>query len=98
MKDHIIIIALNSLFSAIFLCWLFDYLTSLLTKRAANWRQKTPLAIAQGFTSVLLDDFNKKTQGPHPNVEAVLLKFGAQPWVPPVRPDPTATLLPRRKD
>lgn len=54
--------------------------------------EETPLAIAQGFTSVLLDDFNKKTQGPHPNVEAVLLKFGAQPWVPPVRPDPTASI------
>ena len=50
------------------------------------------LAIAQGLTSVLLDDFNKKTQGPHPNVEAVLLKSGAKPWVPPVRPDPTATI------
>jgi ankyrin repeat protein len=49
---------------------------------------ETALAIAQGFTSVLLDDFNKKTQGPHPAVEAVLLKAGAKPWVPPVRPDP----------
>jgi ankyrin repeat protein len=53
---------------------------------------ETALAIAQGHTSVLLDDFNKKTQGPHPNVGAVLLKFGAKPWVPPVRPDPTATI------
>jgi uncharacterized protein len=49
--------------------------------------EETPLAIAQGFTSVLMDDFNKKTQGPHPNVEAVLLKLGAPPWVPPVRPE-----------
>jgi uncharacterized protein len=49
--------------------------------------EETPLAIAQGLTSVLMDDFNKKTQGPHPNVEAVLLKLGAPPWVPPVRPD-----------
>jgi ankyrin repeat protein len=49
--------------------------------------EETPLAIAQGLTSALLDDFNKKTQGPHPNVEAVLLKLGASPWVPPVRPD-----------
>jgi ankyrin repeat protein len=53
---------------------------------------ETPLAIAQGHTSVLLDDFNKKTQGPHPGVEAVLLKWGARPWVPPTRPDPTAVL------
>jgi ankyrin repeat protein len=53
---------------------------------------ESPLAIAQGFTSVLLDDFNKKTQGPHPNVEAVLLKWGAPQWVPPVRPDPTAAI------
>jgi ankyrin repeat protein len=49
---------------------------------------ESPLAIAQGFTSVLLDDFNKKTQGPHPNVEAVLLKWGAPRWVPPVRTGP----------
>jgi ankyrin repeat protein len=53
---------------------------------------ETSLAIAQGQTSVLLDDFNKKTQGPHPSVEAVLVKYGAKPWVPPIRPDPTATI------
>jgi cytohesin len=53
------------------------------------WEQ-TPLSIAQGFASILIDDFTKKTQGPHPSTAALLQKLGAPPWVPPVRPDAVA--------
>jgi uncharacterized protein len=53
------------------------------------WGQ-TPLSIAQGLASVLIDDFTKKTQGPHPSTAALLIKLGAPPWVPPVRDDVVA--------
>jgi uncharacterized protein len=50
------------------------------------WGQ-TPLSIAQGSASILIDDFTKKTQGPHPSTAALLQKLGAPPWVPPTRAD-----------
>jgi ankyrin repeat protein len=74
-----------------------DTIAQFLLEKGANidardeW-DESALALAQGFTSVLMNDFNKKTQGPHPAVEAVLRKWGAPEWVAPVRPDPTAAI------